>query len=92
MKTNYRIENGCLYLNNSGSRWIIIENGEKIKVSVLFPDGHIEKRTCLYFESFGNFAVTCISLKGKKQTFFQDEIFIQDNDDNEIIFRGIVLK
>jgi len=80
------------YLNNHGSRWVVYKNREKERVKVLFPDGHIETRAVLYYEMFGNFAVTCISLKGKRKTFFQDECFIQDEDDNEQLFRGIILK
>ena len=86
------MKNGTYYMNNTGHRWVVYKNGEKERVKVLFPDGHIETRAILYYESFGNFAVTCISLKGKKKTFFQDECFIQDEDDNETLFRGIILK
>jgi len=88
MKTakNYRL-NGTYYLNNSGSRWITFENGYKPIVKVLFPSGKIEDRTILYFESFGNFAVTCISIKGKKRTFFQNSFITSDGE-----FIGIILK
>jgi len=81
--------NGTFYLNNSGSRWIILENGCKPKVKVLFPDDHIEERTVLFFESFGNFAVIWISLKGKKQSFFQDT---KGDENGKTIFQGIILK
>jgi hypothetical protein len=58
------------YLNNSGSRMVVFKNGQKIKIRVL-PDkynGLTESviRTAIYFESFGNFASACVSIKGKK--------------------------
>jgi hypothetical protein len=61
---------GVYYLNNSGDRWVIFENGQKIKIRVL-PDkynGLTESviRTAIFFESFGNFASACVSIKGKK--------------------------
>ena len=55
--------NGTYYLNNNGSRWVHLP---KEKVQVVFPDGHEELRTALYYESFGNFSSTCVSIKGKK--------------------------
>lgn len=66
------MKNGVYYLNNSGSRWIALdENGEKEKLVILkdnnspFSDPAII-RTALYYESFGNFAAVCYSYKGKK--------------------------
>lgn len=88
MRTNYRNLTGTYYLNNSGHRWVNFTNGEKDQTKVLFPDGHIENRTILYYESFGNFAVCCISLKGKKLTSFQDSIYLPDGSE----FIGIILK
>lgn len=51
------------YLNNSGSRWVRIP---KEKVIVVFPDGHLESRTVLEYEAFGNYASLQIKIKGKK--------------------------
>lgn len=66
------MKNGVYYLNNSGSRWVALnENGGKEKVVILkdshspFSDPAII-RTALYYESFGNFAAVCYSYKGKK--------------------------
>jgi HKD family nuclease len=64
------MRNGIYYLNNSGRRWVILENGKRIKVKVL-PDqynGLTEPviRTAILFESFGNFAVCMVSIKGKR--------------------------
>lgn len=81
------MKNGCYYLNNSGHRWVLYYNGEKERVRVLFPDGHIETRAILYCEAFGNWAVVCISLKGKKKKFFQKSIILPNGE----IFDGIVL-
>jgi HKD family nuclease len=70
MKAKYRIKSGLFYLNNNGSRWIIIDNYEKIKVRIL-PDKYNTLtepiiRTAIFFESFGNFSSVTISIKGKK--------------------------
>lgn len=59
------MKNGIFYLNNTGSRWVSFENGKKPKIYALH-NGKIIMRTALYFEQFGNFAVVCISVKGKK--------------------------
>jgi hypothetical protein len=81
------------YLNNSGSKWVQVNRlGKKPKVKVLFPDGTIKERTCLFYESFGNFALTCIYYKGKVHKFFQDSCLIKDKDGNEVLFEGIILK
>jgi HKD family nuclease len=70
MKAKYGIKSGLFYLNNNGSRWIIIDNYEKIKVRIM-PDKYNTLtepiiRTALFFESFGNFVSVTISIKGKK--------------------------
>jgi hypothetical protein len=64
------MRNGTYYLNNNGSRWVIFDNGAKIKVRII-PDeynGLDEEviRTALFFEAFGNFASVTVSIKGKK--------------------------
>ena len=83
-----RMRNGTFYLNNSGSRWVSYENGSKVKTKVLFPDGHVEERTILYYESFGNWAVAAVKIKGKTATYFMDSTYLADGSD----FIGIILK
>jgi hypothetical protein len=61
--------------------------GKKQKTDVLFPDGHIEKRAILWFESFGNFAVAVIRVKGKLRKEFTTTTYIGDEP-----FYGIILK
>jgi hypothetical protein len=53
----------CLYLNNSGSRWIIPGD---MKFVLVLPDGTRKLRKADYYESFGNFAATCYRYKGKR--------------------------
>ena len=70
MKAKYGIKSGLFYLNNNGSRWIIIHNYQKIKVRIL-PDKYNRLtepiiRSALFFEAFGNFSSVTISIKGKK--------------------------
>lgn len=79
---------GTYYLNNTGHRWVVYKNGEKERVRVLYPDGFVKTRAILYYESFGNFAVMCISVKGKMKKFLPGETFLPNGD----LFRGIILK
>ena len=70
MKANYRIKSGLLYLNNNGTRWIVIDSYQKIKVRIM-PDKYNRLtepiiRTALFFERFGNFSSVTISIKSKK--------------------------
>lgn len=51
------------YLNNNGSRWIILP---KEKITCNLPNGTQVQRTILIYESFGNFVACQISYKGKK--------------------------
>ena len=64
------MKNGTYYLNNNGSKWVILEDGKRIKVLV-YPDKYNGLETMVirsveYFESFGNFASACVSVKGKR--------------------------
>jgi len=65
---------GVFYLNNSGSRWIVLENGKKPKIQVLTPEG-FKNLTPLYYASFGNFGVVAIKYKGIKY-----ELLPEDSD------------
>jgi hypothetical protein len=67
------MRNGTYYLNNSGHRWIVYENGKKPQHTFKTKDGKEVTRTAIYYEMFGNFAVICISYKGKKIRVFADE-------------------
>ena len=79
---------GTFYLNNSGSRWVHYdENGKKEKVKVLFPNGRIEERTILYYESFGNFGSVCVSIKGVKKTHLYSSTRLPNGEE----FIGIIL-
>ena len=63
---------GIFYLNNSGSRWIILENGKKPKVNVLTPEG-FKQLTPLYYASFGNYGTVAIKYKGTRYELFPEE-------------------
>ena len=60
------MRNGCYYLNNSGHRWVVYQNGVKEKITLKTVSGREVTRTAIFYESFGNFASVCISYKGKK--------------------------
>lgn len=68
------MRNGMYYLNNSGTRWVIYENGKKRKIELQTKSGKKIIRTAIFYESFGNFATVCISYKGKKIKIFPDTI------------------
>lgn len=68
------MKNGTYYLNNSGHRWVRYENGKKPKHTFKTASGEMVERTAIFYEMFGNFAVACISWKGKKVKVFLDEV------------------
>ncbi len=66
--------NGTYYLNNSGSRWVVFENGKKPKHTFRTKNGNEVTRTAIFYESFGNFGSICINYKGKKRMVLADAI------------------
>jgi hypothetical protein len=66
--------NGMYYLNNSGSRWVVYDNGKKSKITFKTESGKEIVRTAIFCESFGNFASACISYKGRKINVLTDTI------------------
>jgi hypothetical protein len=73
--TNFNLttmKNGVYYLNNSGSRWVVLENGRRENITLETKSGLKITRRAIYYESFGNFATVCISYKGKKINVFMD--------------------
>jgi hypothetical protein len=66
--------NGIYYLNNTGHKWIVFEQGQKQKITLFTKSGIKVVRTVIYYESFGNFATALISYKGKKMSVFPDTI------------------
>lgn len=65
---------GTYYLNNHGSKWIHLTNGQKDKISLQTATGKTITRTVIYYESFGNFGSCLISYKGKKISVLADSI------------------
>lgn len=60
----------CLYLNNSGHRWVIPGNMSFI---LRYPNGMLKGRTADYYEAWGNLALVCFRIKGKRiKAFFND--------------------
>jgi len=61
-----------LYLNNSGSRWIVLKGDRGSKRDMAFvlvmPDGTKRIRQADYYESFGNFVATCYRVAGKRHS------------------------
>ena len=65
---------GTFYLNNSGSRWVVLENGKKVTHTFQTKSGKNVTRTVIEFRSFGNFGSCVISYKGKKINVLTDSI------------------
>lgn len=69
------METKCYYLNNSGSRWIVLdESGKREKREWITKSGHVVARRVIYYEMFGNFAAAFISYKGKRMHVLADTI------------------
>ena len=66
---------GLFYLNNSGSRWVILdETGRREKRTFETKSGAKIERRVNFYEAFGNFATANISWNGKKIDVFPDTI------------------
>lgn len=64
-----------LYLNNTGHRWILLDDfGKREKITLETKSGKQITRSVNYWESFGNFATANISYKGKRINVFADSI------------------
>ena len=63
-----------LYMNNNGDKWIELKGERGTKRNMPFvlvlPDGTRRLRQADYYESFGNFALTCYRYKGKRYKAF----------------------
>lgn len=68
------MRNGTFYLNNSGSRWVVFNNGKKEKQTFKTVSGKEITRTVIFYEMFGNFASATISYKGKKISVLMDAV------------------
>lgn len=63
---------GVFYLNNSGSRWVVLINGKRDVHTFITKSGKEITRVINYYQSFGNFTTANISYKGKKINVFID--------------------
>ena len=70
----YGSRSGVFYLNNSGSKWIVLENGIKPKITLETKSGKKVEKTPLWYEMFGNYGVVAIKHKGKVIKVFPDTL------------------
>jgi hypothetical protein len=58
----------CLYLNNSGHRWVNVgADGKHDRANVFFPEsGETRSYSICYWEAIGSFAVPYVKIKGKR--------------------------
>lgn len=73
------MRSGTYYLNNNGSKWVIFENGKRIKETFQLSNGKTIERSVNYFASFGNFGTCNISYKGKKIDVFVDTVLCSEH-------------
>ena len=64
----------ALYLNNSGSRWIIPGNTVRV-VGTVNGKAYNKIRKVDYYESLGNFATATVRVNGIRYTGFADDHF-----------------
>lgn len=63
------------YLNNTGSRWVNLDNfGNKDKITLETVTGKLVTRTCQFWEQWGNFAKCQITYKGKRRMVFTNTV------------------
>ncbi len=64
------------YLNNTGHRWVNIESesGRREMRNFKTTSGKTVQRRVIFYEAFGNFAVACISYKGKRIKVLLDQV------------------
>ena len=61
------------YLNNSGSRWIVVDDkGRREQLEFTTDKGYRIKRRVVRYEQFGNYAIAVISWRGKLIRVFSD--------------------
>jgi hypothetical protein len=68
------MRHGTYYLNNSGSRWVVYENGNKPRHKFTTTTGETVERTAIEYRSFGNLGSVVISYKGKKINVLIDQL------------------
>lgn len=64
----------ALYLNNSGTRWIIPGNTVRV-VGTVNGKAYNKIRKVDYYESLGNFATSTVRVNGVRYTGFADDHF-----------------
>ncbi len=72
---NIGMPHGCLYLTNSGSRWVTRD----MRFVLVMPDGTKKVRIADYFSSLGNFGTIGYRVNGKRH-----ESFPKAHDGSEI--------
>jgi hypothetical protein len=80
-----------LYLNNDGSRWIIVDTSQRgwpkaRRMRAWLVDaerGYRKLRTVKYFESYGHFATYNFDYHGKMVSLFAEDFLCWDIDGNE---------
>lgn len=74
------MKNGVYYLNNSGSRWVVFNNGEKEQITLKTENGQSVTRTVIYYQSFGNYSFAVISYHGIRYSVLADTVLPDANE------------
>ncbi len=76
-----------LYLNNSGTRWIIPGNTVRV-VGTVNGKAYNKIRRVDYYESLGNFATCTVRVNGVRYTGFKSDTSEYYEEDNAGVFIG----
>ena len=69
------MRSGTYYLNNDGSRWIVLDHeGKRERRTWKTESGREVTRRVIYYYSFGNFGGCLINYKGKRERVLTDTI------------------
>jgi len=67
------MRSGTFYLNNNGSRWVNLTNGEKDKFLLITPEGDKRIRTVEFYSQFGNHGYINFKFRGERLSRFPEE-------------------
>lgn len=65
---------GTFFMNNDGSRWVVLPRSKYHRFLLICPDGERKVRLADFFSSLGNFALTHFRYCGKRYSYFCDTL------------------
>jgi hypothetical protein len=77
------MQNGTIYLNKTGHRWMRYENGRKPTFFVRDEQGNYHQRTIIFLEAFGQHTVFYFCWKGFKVSAFPE--WCEEHQDKAVV-------